>query len=234
MGGMHFEGDMSGPELFSQFYAVVLPHAHSATRRVLWSPRYQDWLRSRDGRVQSRDTFLKRPGTTDGHPDEPDQEKLTAAEELAARVFDSDDPWVCERCGQRAPRLHFIAPDVHGVPAVYCVEVPALDVVESKGVVGLVKHWGSPFACQSVNPAIETGPADVEIGPRVLYPFGKPLPAGDVIARDWCSRCVQSAAAAVEVAARNGEPVEARMRVQAEIMIKNTALELLRYSSAQR
>ena len=99
--------------------------------------------------------------------------------------------WICNRCGQREPGLHFIAPNVYGDAELYCVQMPSYSVVESSGGSGHLKHWGSPFGCQAVAYDIDSDRrgSGGYIGPRAAYVYGRPLPAEEVIGRDWCSRC---------------------------------------------
>lgn len=103
--------------------------------------------------------------------------------------------------------MHYIAPDVYGDPALYCVQVPPYSVVDSKGGRGSAKHWGSPFGCQSVTRFIDIGMnvSGPYMGPLAAYTFGEPLVADEVIDREWCSRCSNTADTVRRNAAERGE-----------------------------
>jgi hypothetical protein len=109
--------------------------------------------------------------------------------------------------GFRATSLLVVEPDVDGDPGIYCLQVPAYNVVDSSGGSGRVKHWGSPFGCQSVELYIDSYAfsRSPHIGPLAAYLFGQPLPADEVINREWCSRCAGGAANVRSNAAAKGE-----------------------------
>jgi hypothetical protein len=179
-------------DAFSRFYAVILDHWEGSGRRVRWSRPHKAWLRSRDDPAHNpRDCWVDSPGESFGRPDGPSEESRAAAAELALD-FTQQRTRLCQRCWHFDPGLHFIAPNVYGEPEVYCVQVPSYTMVDSAGGTGRHKHWGSPFGCQSVAHAIDVGSGEY-IGPLAAYVFGNPLPAEEVIAREWCSRCLRAA-----------------------------------------
>jgi ribosomal protein L37E len=215
---------------FAQLHAVVLDHEMGSGQRVVWSKEHQGWLRNRDwAQSLDREFWIEEPGLTFGRPDNPIEAQLSAAVDLAQRVVRSESTWFCQRCGQTAPELHFICPNIYCEPEIYCVEVPSYGVVESHGGNGQVKHWGSPYGCQSVDVVFDSGYVAPYIGPRALYPFGRPLPANDVITREWCSRCSGAAYNVRDHASRTGESELDAMRKEAEVYIKHAARQLLRY-----
>jgi hypothetical protein len=178
----------SSLDVFSRFHAVVLHHWVGSGYRVIWSPDNKTWLRSRDYEHPSS-PWLNSPGEMRGKPDGPSDEDRAAAATLALEFTRREMP-LCQRCWQRHPGLHFIAPNIYGDPEIYCVQMPSYTVVDSRGGSGRKKHWGSPFSCQSVEYDVDSGNEPRQyIGPLAVYFFGKPLPAEEVIAREWCSRC---------------------------------------------
>jgi hypothetical protein len=176
--------------------------------RVRWSPIHRAWLRNSDYGRYRRPAWLSTPGETYGEPDAPYEDELASAISIAERLLHPrKSEFFCQRCYRSEPQAHFIAPDVHGEPELYCLQVPAYSVVESSGNSGTVKHWGSPFGCHSVKPYISTGyyTYDSFIGPMAAYTYGRPLPADEVIDREWCARCVNLAANVRNNAAAAGE-----------------------------
>jgi len=183
-------------DLFPKFYAVVLHHWAGSGLRVRWSTPHQSWLRSVDHSRYRRSAWTSEPGMLHGKPDRPDTTEQTTACSVAGTAIGQDEtPHFCPRCWREDPQSHFIAPDVYGEPELYCVQVPAYSVVDSSGGAGVLKHWGSPFGCQSVKGTIESSelPRESHIGPAAAYVFGTPLPADEVIDREWCSRCTRAA-----------------------------------------
>lgn len=135
---------------------------------------------------------MAEPGETFGKPDGPAEDDQIASLALANSVLNPDgQSFFCQRCWTSSPGSHFITPDVHGDAELYCLQMPAYSVVDSSGGSGQVKHWGSPYGCHSVDQSVDTSSAGREpyLGPRAAYVFGRPLPADEVINRDWCSRC---------------------------------------------
>lgn len=165
------------------FYAVVLSHEHGGGP-LRWSRRHRAWLR----REQRGDWF--------DWATEPVEGDVVDADEYAVALLTADrfieKQW-CLRC-LITPRTetHFIAPDVLGEPEVYCVQRPAYEIV---GGSGTKKHLGGPAGCQHVGPALVTGPvpgvSDHAVVGGLLY--GEPLPADEVLLRDWCSICARGA-----------------------------------------
>lgn len=205
--------------ILSLFYAVVLNHKMGSGQRVRWSSSHSAWTRNRD---YARDTWHSEPGQVSGQPDEPYGDELVAALAIAERVVRSGrSQFYCEYCFRNDPQAHFIAPDVEGEPALYCVQSPAYSVVESSGGNGKAKHWGSPFGCQSVKVQISSGGYSREpyIGPVAAYVYGCPLPADEVINREWCSRCAGAAQNVRSNAATSGDyPLEwARDRTKTNV-----------------
>ena len=213
-------------DLFSRFYAVVLDH-EAGQYRVRWSAEYGAWIRTRDIEVPGR-RWRDAPSALYGRPDAPEEEVRAAAVE-AARAFISKSG--CGRCYQAArPELHFIAPDVHGEPAVYCLQVPSYTVVDSRRGGGEKKHWGSPFGCQSVEKWVaDDAPRGEYIGPVAAYVYGMPLPAEEVINRDWCSRCVGAADNVRTNAANRNESATEWAREQNQSNIRGLVRYLTEY-----
>jgi hypothetical protein len=215
-------------DVFSRFYAVVLDHWAGAGRRVRWSPSHMSWLCSKDYPPphNPRDCWLSAPGETFGRPNAPTEEDRAAAADLALN-FIQPGRQICQRCWQADPGLHFIAPDVYGDPEIYCVQFPSYTVVDSKGGSGAKKHSGGPFGCRSVEHVIASGWGErgPYLGPLAAYVFGHPLPADEVIAREWCSRCVGTA---YNVKANTGddESRDAWAKKQVEMHVKHLARTL--------
>jgi hypothetical protein len=198
---------------FSKLYAVVLHHQVGSGFHVRWSPQHTAWLRS----LNYSGYWADSPGEVYGRADAPTEEDFAAALALVRQV--TRGAWICQRCLQPDPCLHFIAPNVYGEPELYCVQMPSCSVVESQGGQGEVKHWGSPFGCQSVKVAFDVGEPSNRIGLLAAYVYGRPLPAEEVIRRRWCSRCV---GAAYNVRSNAGERGEsqlewARKQVQMDV-----------------
>jgi hypothetical protein len=153
-----------------------------------------------------------------GNPDAPTEEDRAAAAMLALTVVGPS--WFCQRCLQSDPGLHFIASDVFGRPAVYCVQVPSYSVVNSSGGGGDRKHSGRPWGCRSVGSWIDPDA-------RAAYVYGQPLPAEEVINREWCSRCQSAAANVVDNAAAQGESAtdwdEERTRRDVRVLMRQLA-----------
>lgn len=189
-------------DIFSKFYAVVLNH-EAGQYRVRWSAEHGAWIRTRDFEGPNR-RWRDAPAEIFGRADAPDEEDRAAAVTVA-HAFASASR--CDRCRSVAKsEQHFIAPNVHGEPEVYCLQMPSYTVVDSRGGDGEKKHWGSPFGCQSVEAWIDDDwPYREFIGPVAAYVYGSPLPAEAVIDRDWCSRCVGAAHNARTNAATRGE-----------------------------
>lgn len=215
-------------DLFSNLYAVVLHHSVGSGYRVRWSPEHGGWLRSKDWSPYSRGRWAEVPEEIHGRPDAPTEPDRAAAVALASQVCQPQTTWTCSRCGLREPRLHFIAPNLLGEPELYCVQVPSYAVVGSGGQ-SHVKHWGSPFGCQAVKSsiAVDDGTGSPYIGPLAAYVYGDPLPAEEVINRDWCSRCVGFAHNVRDNAAERGESptdwASERVRIHATALGRDLA-----------
>ncbi len=219
-------------DAFSKFYAVVLDHGAGSGHRVRWSRTHKAWLCSRD---TPHDCWVDSPGETDGRPDAPSEADRAAAAVLALEVTRPQRTWMCQRCWHADPGLHFIAPNIYGGPEVYCVQVPSYTVVDSAGGNGRAKHWGSPFGCQSVHHDIDwerQRPGEY-IGPLAAYVFGMPLPAEEVIARGWCSRCQRAAHNVRTDAASRDESETERARGQVKKHVKGLADALAEYYGEQ-
>ncbi|MBK0332055.1 hypothetical protein I8D64_11660 [Brachybacterium sp. MASK1Z-5] len=165
-------------EVFSEFYAVVLEHPGSGPLR--WAPVDRAWKRlTIDGWS---------PGVVAG--DAPREDQLSEALTEAQRFRGST--W-CARCDRPAdPAKHFICVGVLGEPESYCVQKPASEVVDSRGGTGQLKHWGTHWGCQVVEPARESASLPGFEGSHAVtagYVYGRPLLADEVMERDWCSRC---------------------------------------------
>ena len=213
-------------DAFSLFYAVVLHHQSGAGRRVRWSPQHGAWVRSSDYARYGRDPWLDEPGEVYGKPDAPTEQDRAEAASLAHSVISPETrPFFCQRCWRSDPGSHFIAPDVYGEAELYCLQVPAYSVVASSGGSGTVKHWGSPFGCHSVKHNIDSdlGGRGPYIGPLAAYVFGHPLPADEVINREWCSRCAGSANNAHD-ASRQGQAEWASEQVRKHVRRLSRAL----------
>lgn len=179
---------MSDLDVFDEFYGVVLTHWFGGP--LLWSPTHRAWLR-----LVSREA---------GWADEPvEGDKVVDAELVAAQALATEfaDAGTCERCGASArPQTHFIAIDVFGDPAVWCVQQPSPEVVGSRGGGGTKKHWGSPLACNAADETIISSalPGAGSNGIVAAFPHGRPLAADDVMLRGWCARCLRLAAGSQE------------------------------------
>jgi hypothetical protein len=101
-------------------------------------------------------------------------------------------------------------------------------MVDSAGGTGRQKHWGSPFGCQSVAHAIDVGSGEY-IGPLAAYVFGNPLPAEEVIAREWCSRCLRAAHDFRTNAASKGESATELASVRGKTYVRRLAHALADY-----
>jgi hypothetical protein len=220
-------------DAFSKLYAVVLDHWAGAGRRVRWSPTHAGWLRNSDYSryLQSDSRWLSAPAQTFDQPDGPTGEEFDAAAELAFSVTEKQRPWYCDRCWNSEPSLHFIAPDIYGDPQAYCVQAPSYSVVGSSGGQGLVKHWGSPFGCRSVQSHIDwmsdaNGPYT---GPAAAYLYGQPLPAEEVIGREWCSHCSGAAHNVRSSATRGDESEAGRAEERAKRDLRRLRRELGEY-----
>jgi hypothetical protein len=215
----------------SKFYAVVLHHEAGSSRRVRWSPTARAWLSSHAYARYRPDPWLDSPEETFGRPDTPYEAELVAAVELASKVTAPQTRFFCQRCWQSSPAFHFIAPDVYGDPELYCVQVPSFTVVNSSGGNGTLKHWGSPFGCQSVQYAIDSDlyTGTEYIGPRAGYVYGQPLPAEEVINRDWCSRCQGHAYNARSNASSKGGTEAELARKNAKMHVRQLGRELIDY-----
>lgn len=221
-------------DAFSKFYAVVLYHWAGAGRRVLWSPTHAAWLRNTtySRYMPSDGRWLGAPGQTFDRPDGPGEEDCAAAGNVALSITKPQQgSWHCQRCWKSEPFLHFIAPDVYGDPQVYCVQVPSYSVVGSSGGQGVVKHWGSPFGCQSVDRHIDSvlDPDGPYVGPVAAYLYGEPLPAEEVIDREWCSRCSGTAQNVRQNAASTGELETDRVREQVKRHLRRLRRDLAEY-----
>jgi hypothetical protein len=217
---------------FSEFYAVVLNHEVGSGRRVRWSPPHGAWLSSKDFARYSADPWRDEPGTSFGHVDAPYEDELTSAIALARHVLrPAKGSFFCEYCLRTDARAHFIAPNVHSEPELYCLQVPAFSVVASPGGNGQMKHWGSPFGCQSVDHHISTGGYGRRryIGPIAAYVFGLPLPADEVINREWCSRCIGAAFNVRNNAASSGADEDEWAREQTRRHVGHLSRSLVRY-----
>ncbi|AKN16881.1 hypothetical protein MHAE_00955 [Mycobacterium haemophilum DSM 44634] len=90
--------------------------------------------------------------------------------------------------GSNSAIMHFIVDGIDGEPELYCLQKPSLHVVDSFGGGGRKKHYGGPSGCASVKRYIDED-GDYRKGPRAIYLYGEPLPAEEVIEREWCARC---------------------------------------------
>jgi hypothetical protein len=169
---------------FADYYGVVLTHEHSGP--LLWSPVHRDWLR--------KSRFAARWDTVPVDGDKVDEEELEAALALANDYPGVNAQHQCECMPRR--QSHYIAVDMFGKPRIYCVQAPAFDVVGSSGEGGVRKHWGSTSGCTAVRTAIVSGPVAGTDRSRTFAAcvFGVPLPADEVLMRDWCRTCSTRAA----------------------------------------
>lgn len=172
-------------EAFDKLFAVVLRNQFGG--RVRWSKEHHDWLPERF------------PGYAAGWAKEPDDESekwragpfpehLEKAVEIAMTV--TGKQWHCGTCDCDYPVMHYVCDDADTQPKLYCIQVPPLDVVASHGGGGRKKHVGGPGGCAAVKLDLER---NFDIGPLAVYVYGQPLPAMEVIERDWCGRCTGGA-----------------------------------------
>lgn len=228
---------MTGPtgekiDILSQFYAVVLNHRMGSGQRVRWSPPHDAWTSNKDYARYLDDPWRSEPGEVFGQSDAPYENELVAALVVAKRVVaPGRNRFYCEYCFRDDAQAHFIAPNVADEPTLYCVQCPAYSVVESSGGSGRVKHWGSPFGCQSVEHHISSGgySRDPYIGPVAAYVYGRPLPADEVINREWCSRCVGAAHNVRTNAAASGDEESEWAREQTQTNVRYLSRRLLDY-----
>ncbi|MCU1696061.1 MAG: hypothetical protein JWR34_2124 [Mycobacterium sp.] len=152
-----------------------------------WSRPHRAWVRNRD---YAPHAWVDTPGEILGRPDAPSEEDRAEAATLALELTRRDSNKLCQRCWQQDPGLHFIAPNVFGHG----------DLLRPGAVLhGRRLGWrrwstealGQPYGCQSFKSEIDSGPGEPHgyIGLFAGYAFGRPLPAEEVIARQWCSRC---------------------------------------------
>lgn len=199
------------------------------------SPTDRAWLGTHDYARYRSDPWLDSAGGTFGRPDTPSPDELAAAVALASKVTAPRKPFFCQRCWQSSPAFHFIAPDVYGEPELYCVQIPSFAVVDSAGGSGDLKHWGSPFGCQSVEYAIDSDlyVGGQYIGPLAGYVYGRPLPAEEVINRDWCSRCQGRAQNVRSNASLRGEDETELASERGRARVKRLGHELIGYYGDQ-
>lgn len=209
-----------------------LTHRIGSGQRVLWSPAHNAWTRNKDYARYLGEPWRSEPGEAFGKADAPYEDELVAALVVAGGVVAPElSRFYCEYCFRSEAQAHFIAPNVNGEPSLYCVQSPVYSVVESSGGNGRVKHWGSPFGCQSVEHHISSGgdSRDPYIGPVAAYVYGRPLPADEVINREWCSRCVGAAHNVHNNAAASGDDQLERAREQTQTNVRYMSRRLLDY-----
>jgi hypothetical protein len=204
--------DSTLPASCDQLWAIVA-YAHSgAGRRLLWSPAHRAWLRSRD----FGPGFLSTP--VPGDDGRPYDDELAAIPALATELIRSG---ICQRCGLSDLGDHFIAPDVYGMSAIYCVQMPDRSIVESFGGSGTRKHWGSLNGCSAVKAGFYTDSWEEE-----HVSFGEGLVASHVRDWSWCNRCTGSAANITSAANAKGISPAAYVQARED--------ELLRTRKANR
>jgi hypothetical protein len=196
-----------GP-VFNRLWAVVayesIDTAGASGQRLLWSPEQQAWRRD----YQYAHTGFS-PKPTNAQPDAEYVASVVALLGTHEQRLERNES--CPQCwlprgtnfmysaaseleeynaARRDQFLvdHFVAPDVFGKPAMYCVQRPDKSVVASSRGSGEKKHWGSIWGCQAVEPEFFTDRWD---GEHVYY--GEGMVASDVRDRSWCSRCTGSA-----------------------------------------
>lgn len=219
-------------DILSQFYAVVLNHRMGSGQRVRWSPAHDGWTSNKDYARYLHNPWNSLPREVFGQADAPYEDELVAAIVVAKRVIAAaGSRFYCEYCFRDDAQAHFIAPNVVGEPTLYCVQSPSYSVVESSGGNGRVKHWGSPFGCQSVEHHISSGgyTRDPYIGPVAAYVYGRPLPADEVINREWCSRCVGAAHNVRANAAASGDDELEWARERTQTNVRFLSRRLLDY-----
>lgn len=228
---MHSSSAQQSADLFSGFHAVVLDH-WTGSGRVRWSPSHGAWLANRRHCLhEPRDCWEDSPGETLGRPDAPSEEACSSAVELAQEFVRKQATSVCQRCWQESPGLHFIAPNVYGDSEIYCVQMPSYTVVDSNGGSGQKKHWGSPYGCRYVGCHIDSGWGESQecIGPLAAHMFGRPLPAAEVIAREWCSLCTERAHNVRNNAMARGQEQSEWTHKEVERQVKYVARQLMQY-----
>lgn len=218
--------------IFSKFYAVVLNHQRGSGQRVRWSPQNNAWTRNKDYARYLDAPWRSEPGEVFGQSDAPHEDELVAALVVAKRVVATGrNRFYCECCFHDDAQSHFIAPNVYGEPTLFCVQYPSYSVVESSGGNGRVKHWGSPFGCQSVKHHISDRSYSQApyIGPVAVHVYGRPLPADEVINREWCSRCVGAAYNVRNNAAASGDDALEWAREKTQSDVQYLSRRLLDY-----
>jgi hypothetical protein len=167
------------PDGLDDLWAVVVNEYCGGGTRLLWSPEYHVWLPSRTYGAGFR------AGPVDSYEGRPCDDELVGAAKLAETLLRQR---ICQRCGLTELRDHFVAPDVFGMAALYCVQQPDPRVVSSFGGNGTRKHWGSRFGCSAVRSEHFT---DRQGHDHVDY--GEGLVAAKVRDWEWCARCTGTA-----------------------------------------
>jgi hypothetical protein len=195
------------PAPFDQLWAVVTYGQFGGGRRLLWSSVHRTWLPSRD----YGPGFVSAPIL--GYAGRPYDDQLTAIPVLADNLTHDG---ICQRCGLSDLRDRFIAPDVYGAAALYCVQLPDKSIVESFGGSGIKKHWGSLNCCSAVKAAFYT-----DSWGEGHVCFGGVLVASHVRDWDWCNRCTGTASNVACAAEEKDTPAAAYVRALEDELLRN-------------
>ncbi|WP_162788385.1 hypothetical protein [Amycolatopsis albispora] len=167
------------PKSLDDFWAVVVYESYGGGTRLLWSPEHHDWLPSN----AYGSGFVRMP--VPGYEGRPYDDELSGAIALADELLRRR---ICQRCGLSDLEDHFVAPDVFGTAALYCLQQPDPRVVSSFGGTGTRKHWGSRLGCASVRAKYFTDRDNER-----YVDYGEGLVASHVRDWEWCARCTGAA-----------------------------------------
>jgi hypothetical protein len=210
--------DMILPASFDQLWAVVAYDRIGGGRRLLWSSAHRAWLPSIRS-VRGRPWFTSTP--VDGHEGQPYEDELEAIPGLVDKLLEDR---ICQRCGLSDVGDHFVAPNVHGDAALYCLQMPDPRVVESSGGQGMRKHWGTMFGCSAVRQRFlmdDHGSEHID--------FGRALVASHVRDWEWCNRCIDAAADIRRAARTENQSPEKYVRDQERQLLRTRRASRAQY-----
>lgn len=198
------------PKAFDQLWAVVTYQSYGGGDRLLWSSEHQTWLLS----LPYGAGFVSSP--VDGFTGRPYDDEVAAVPRLADELLTRR---ICQHCCLSDLEDQFVAPDMFGDAAMYCVQRPHESVVSSFGGSGTRKHWGSLHACSAVKPRFlfvrEWDEEEVD--------FGEGLVASHVRDWAWCDRCTNAARNIATAAEQASKSVEEFTREHQENLLERRA-----------
>lgn len=112
--------DIILPVGLDNLWAVVVNEYGGGGRRLMWSPTHHSWLPSR-----THGAGFSQVPDQEGRPYD---DELLGATKLAEALRHQQ---LCQRCTLPELRDHFVAPDVFGMAALYCLQQPDPRVVAS-------------------------------------------------------------------------------------------------------